>query len=178
MYQSEIERDEKEYLTAGQQSEEINYNYGGQTVNSPYAQSFGQPQSHAHVQPQHPLYPQPQPQAQTAQQDYFSGGAGINTNISANSNAFQGNAFDNVDISRGSGRLSGSTPFGTVHEFVSVSNKVKNSFYFKYYLKRPLRNSKISWILLHHTRDRVGSFSASLSSFSSFVWPCTKAFMS
>lgn len=42
--------------------------------------------------------------------------------FSANSNA-----FDNVDISRsGNGnRFSSGTPFETVHEFVSVNNKVK-----------------------------------------------------
>ena len=36
-------------------------------------------------------------------------------------------AFDNVDISRNNQKFSGGTPFETVHEYVSVSNKVRKS---------------------------------------------------
>lgn len=116
MYQSETERDEKEYLNGYSQQpvQPVDYNY---LHNSSYAPA----------QLQHPLYPQAQAQTQPAQgqfqaQAHYAG----NMNSAVPPSAFgtsNANAFDNVDISRG-GRLSGSTPFGTVHEFVSVSNKV------------------------------------------------------
>ena len=45
---------------------------------------------------------------------------------SAGSATGRASAFDNIDISRNK-KYSGGTPFETVHEFVSVSNKVKRS---------------------------------------------------
>lgn len=69
-------------------------------------------QQQPHHQPQQPQYQQQQFNYAQAQ----FGGSNLNSAPSA---------FDNVDINRGgSGRLSNVTPFGTVHEFVSVSNKV------------------------------------------------------
>lgn len=115
MYGSEIERDEKEYLTGYQQQQQqqqqpMDYNNYSQNSNSfPTAQ------------PQHPLHSQTTPN--------YAGNFGNTLNYQATSNLNTNNlnSFDNVDISQG-GRLSGSTPFGTVHEFVSVSNKVIPKF--------------------------------------------------
>lgn len=39
-----------------------------------------------------------------------------------------GGAFDNIDISRNNSKFSSGTPFETVHEFVSVSNRVSHEY--------------------------------------------------
>jgi hypothetical protein len=80
-------------------------------------------------------------------------------------------AFDNVDISRSNNqKFSGGTPFETVHEFVSISNKVRrrrrrrrrmNIFIFIFYFILSIiilyyRNSKTFWILQHLILGHVG----------------------
>lgn len=79
-----------------------------------------------------------------------------------------GAPFDNVDISRGPSKFSSGTPFETVHEYFSVSNKVQTGeknlifIYYNSYLSLPsYRNSKCSWIPLRHMCRSVGSFLAS-----------------
>lgn len=139
------------------QSEEQQYNFnsGGGAGGSGDFNYYSQP-----AQPEYPGQfsqgSQPQyPQAQTSSlsppnQYAFSGSAG-NNNMQA---------FDNVDISRGGGgnfnKFSGGTPFETVQEFVSVSNKVTCLMVLFYHSHTCFRNFKIFWILLLLTLDHVG----------------------
>lgn len=71
-------------------------------------------------------------------------------------------AFDNIDISRGGQKFSGGTPFETVHEFVSVSNKVTSRIIIivilniSFFLLFIFRNFKTFWIPLLLILDHVG----------------------
>ncbi len=102
-----------------QAAEEKQYQYSGGDFNF-YSQPTPQQPEYLGQQ-SNPQYPQAA-QASTLSppnQYAFSGSAGSNV------------AFDNVDISRSnSNRFSGGTPFETVHEFVSVSNKVRRGILF------------------------------------------------
>lgn len=63
----------------------------------------------------------------TAAQSQFNHSA--STGSATNAAPFAaGGAFDNIDISRNNSKFSGGTPFETVHEFVSVSNRVNRKF--------------------------------------------------
>lgn len=100
------EEEEKDKMFPGNSGNEYNFNYNAGAVNSGY---YGQQESQ-----------QPQ-QTPFQQQGYSTSGnpsAGFSTS----------NAFDNVDISRNGNRFSSGTPFETVQEFVSVSNKVRRRF--------------------------------------------------
>ena len=119
MYQNDPEED-KDKMFPGNSGTEYNFNYnagtsgaGSNSVNSGYYGQAHQPQ-----QPHQPLQSQP-----IHQQAIFSTGQMAGGPSSSGFGA--SSAFDNIDMSRNGNRFSSGTPFETVQEFVSVSNKVK-----------------------------------------------------
>lgn len=107
MYNNEEE--EKDKMFPGNSGNEYNFNYSAGAVNSGVADSANSG-----------YYGQQQPQQSHFQQQGYS------TNANPSAGFSTSNAFDNVDISRNGNRFSSGTPFETVQEFVSVSNKVRN----------------------------------------------------
>lgn len=114
MYQhpsGEKEGEEGHHHLFQHSNQQYNYDYNYGSTSAPANDNFNfysQPQSHGQVQSQIPFQ-----------------SSSLNSGVAPSAAGSQfGGAFDNVDISRAGKRLSGGTPFETVHEFVSVSNKV------------------------------------------------------
>ena len=113
----------------GSSGAEYNFNYTANAAGTGYStgyyenqpqqsQQSQQPQQFQHAQQQQSIY-STGPMSGTPSGIPSTGGG------ASSSAAFSGsNAFDNIDISRNGNRFSSGTPFETVHEFVSVSNKV------------------------------------------------------
>ena len=114
MYNPHAQEDEKEKMFPGNSNgNEYNFNYNAaEYSNTAGTEGFS-------------LYGQQQQQPVQGQQQY-STGFPSSTNNPATAPFSNSNTFDNIDISRNGNRFSSGTPFETVHEFVSVSNKVKN----------------------------------------------------
>lgn len=102
----------------GSGSNEYNFNYGSTENSASSGGYYGQQAASASAAP--PFHPQ------QAHQPIYStaGSSSVNPSVGAGFSA--SNAFDNVDMSRNGNRFSSGTPFETVQEFVSVSNKVKD----------------------------------------------------
>lgn len=100
-----------------QQGSQYNFNYyGGATAEPSTANPSVAPE-----------YPTAAATGTPSQFNQFSHSASAGS--TANAAAFTtGSAFDNIDISRNNSKFSSGTPFETVHEFVSVSNRVKQPF--------------------------------------------------
>ena len=115
MYQPNPE-DEKSKLFPGGSNSEYNFNYNAEYDGGHSAGASG-------------YYGQHQPAQQPTPQPIYSTGPMTGANLTGSQSAAGGfsasNAFDNIDISRNGNRFSSGTPFETVQEFVSVSNKVK-----------------------------------------------------
>ena len=131
MYQPQNEAEKKE--------ENYDYNSGAVGSNDNF-NYYSQPQSHSQAYAQAPLNPQVAPEYPTHSVQFGNNPFSASANLTSGSTGIgtgNVNSFDNVDISRNN-RFSGGTPFETVHEFVSVSNKVSNIKmklgYYNYYL--------------------------------------------
>lgn len=151
MYNPHAQEDEKEKIFPGISSgNEYNFNYNAAN-NTAVTEGYS-------------LYGQQQQQPVQGQQQY-STGFPSSTNNPTTAPFSNSNTFDNIDISRNGNRFSSGTPFETVHEFVSVSNKVKNRererereiiYDISYTIYYTTRNFKTFWILLLHILDHVG----------------------
>lgn len=116
MYNPHTQEDEKEKMFPGISSgNEYNFNYNAAEYSNNTAGTEG-----------FSLYGQQQQPVQGQGQQQYSTGFPSSTNNPTTAPFSNSNTFDNIDISRNGNRFSSGTPFETVHEFVSVSNKVKN----------------------------------------------------
>lgn len=145
------EAEQEEFLKQQQQGQSSQYNFNYYDSSATMAPPSTGPSTLT------PEYPTASAQSQFNQ---FSHSA--STGSAAGMTGGGMTAFDNIDISRGGPKFSGGTPFETVHEFVSVSNKVTSSIIMivilniSFFCLVFFRNFKTFWILLLLILDHVG----------------------
>lgn len=120
---SHYEAEQEEFLKQQQQQQQ---QPGGSQYNFNYYDPSGIPAAPSSVTPEYPTVA-PTSGLASGQYNPFSHSASTGSVGPAPSAARSAgmSAFDNIDISKNNQKFSGGTPFETVHEFVSVSNKVR-----------------------------------------------------
>ena len=109
--------DKEEFLRQQQQHQNSQYNFNY------YPGEASNPAAPAVAAPEYPTASS----GVTSQFNQYGQSASSTASAPAPFGQSASGAFDNVDISRNNQKFSGGTPFETVHEYVSVSNKVRKS---------------------------------------------------